>query len=162
MPTLPVLFVLALALAFAGPPAGSGVRPASDSDDLVIVGSSFGRVVNKTVIDPYGPVQKDRFGRPRARLRGLPPPIILLQREAYVLVRNVGNRRVESVEWSVVFYADAKHEQVVERHVFRSREKILPGEMKFISETVKEDAPTAFETVSIDRIGFADGTSTAP
>lgn len=160
MPTLHVLLVLALVLAAA--PAGAGVLPAGDSADLVIVGSSYGRVVNKTVIDPYGSVQKDRFGRPRARMRGAPPPIVILQREAYVLVRNVGNRRVESVEWSVVFYADAKHEQVVERHVFRSKEKILPGEMRFISESVKEDAPTAFETVSIDRIGFADGTSTAP
>lgn len=160
MPTLPVLLVLALV--FAAAPAGAGVQPSGDSADLVIVGSSYGRVVNKTVIDPYGPVQKDRFGRPRARMRGAPPPIVILQREAYVLVRNVGSRRVESVEWSVVFYADAKHEQVVERHVFRSKEKILPGEMKFISETVKEDAPTAFDTVSIDRIGFADGTSTAP
>jgi hypothetical protein len=160
MQTLPVILVLAVA--FAAPSAGARVQPAGESADLVIVGSSFGRVVGKTVIDPYGPVQKDRFGRPRARMRGAPPPIVILQREAYVLVRNVGNRRVESIEWSVVFYADAKHEQVVERHAFRSKEKILPGEMKFISESVKEDAPTAFETVSIDRIVFADGTSTAP
>lgn len=160
MSTLPVL--LAIALAFAAQPTGARVQPAGESTDLVIVGSSYGRVVGKTVIDPYGPVQKDRFGRPRARMRGAPPPIVILQREAYVLVRNVGSRRVESVEWSVVFYADAKHEQVVERHSFRSKEKVLPGEMKFISESVKEDAPTAFETVSIDRITFADGTSTAP
>ena len=53
-------------------------------------------------------------------------------------------------------------ENVVERHVFRSKETIRPGEMKFLSETVKEAAPTAFESYSIDRVDFADGTPTGP
>lgn len=160
MSMLPMLLALALAAGAASP--GDGVRTRGDSSNLLIVGSSYGRVVNRTVVDPYGSSARDRYGRPRARMRGAPPPIILLQREAYLLVRNDGDRKVESVEWSVIFYSDAKRENVVERHAFRSKETIRSGEMKFLSETVKEAAPTAFESYSIDRVDFADGTSTGP
>lgn len=160
MSTLSAILGLVLAAAALMSPARSTMPP--DATDLEIVGSAFGRVVNKTVIDPMGPPLRDRFGRPRPRPRGLPPPTILLQREAYVLVRNVGTRTIESVDFSFVFYADATREVAVARRVFQSKQEIRPGEMKFLSVNVKEAAPTSFDTVSLDRIGFDDGTSATP
>lgn len=160
--TLSLVLSVTLAVASAAPIAASQDGAPVKASDLVIVGSSFGRVVKKTVIDVGGSAPKDRFGRTRARAPGMPPPMIILQREAYVQVHNVGNRRVESVDWSVVFYSDASREKVVERFAFHSKESIRPGEMKFLSESVKAPAPTAFETVSIERLEFQDGTSSAP
>ena len=154
--------ILAVVLALATPAAVAGEHPAAGTPDLVIVGSSFGRVVQRTLVDASGPIPTDRWGRPRPRMRGLPPPKVLLKREAYVLVRNVGTRNVETVEWSFSFYSDAKHENFVGRHTFRSKESIRPGEMKFLSVTVKDAAPTAYDSVSIERIGFDDGASTGP
>lgn len=157
-----LLSILIVLFALAVPAAVDAENPVAGASDLVIEGSSFGRVVHRTLVDANGPIPVDRWGRPRPRMRGLPPPRVLLQREAYVLVRNVGTKNVESVEWSFRFYSDAKRETVIARHAFHTKESIRPGEMKFLSVAVKDAAPTSFDAVSIERIRFVDGTSTVP
>ncbi|MCC6745247.1 MAG: hypothetical protein IT175_15405 [Acidobacteria bacterium] len=159
MSRLSPVLVIVLALAL---PAVAAEKPGPGATDLEIVDSAFGRVVQRTYVFGGGRLPTDPWGRPLPRPRGAPPPQVVLQREAYVLVRNVGARDVESVEWSFVFYSDAKRETAVARYAFNSKERIRPGEMKFLAVVVKEAAPTSFDSVTISRIRFTDGTSVVP
>ena len=140
-------------------PQATAVRANTSEEPRELVVSSFywGRI-DKTIIDPSAPMPGQPRSRvPRARRRFGPPPTILLQRETYVLVRNAGDRTVKSVAWAYVFYTDEKRENELRRYQFQTKEKLQPGEMKFLTERVAEDAPTSYGTVIIERIEFEDG-----
>jgi hypothetical protein len=87
-----------------------------------------------------------------------PPPPDPFTRETYALVRNTGAKTVKFVTWEYVFYADAKHERELRRFRFRTKQKLAPGEMKFLTTGVDEEAPSSFGSVFIQAIEFEDGT----
>ena len=154
MKLLPFILTVATIL-----PQATAVRSNTSEEPRELVVSSFywGRI-DKTIVDPSAPMPGQLRGRrPRNRPRFGPPPTIILQRETYVLVRNVGERTVKSVAWSYVFYNDEKRENELRRYQFQTKEKLEPGEMKFLTERVGEDAPTSYGTVIIERIEFEDG-----
>jgi hypothetical protein len=136
-----------------------GASASEEAHDLVVSSFYWGRI-DKTIIDPSAPMPGLPRTRPRRdRRRFGPPPTIILQRETYVLVRNTGERTVKSVAWAYVFYIDEKRENELRRYQFQTKQKLQPGEMKFLTERVAEDAPTSYGTVVIERIEFEDGTT---
>jgi hypothetical protein len=152
-------FILGLVLVV--PQAVTAENASADAPrDLVVSDFYWGRVTSRTFVDqPYN-TSSDPWNMPRIRRRlGGPPPAVIIQRETYALVRNVGSRTVKFVTWDYVFYSDAKREHETQRHRFRSKERIAPGEMKFITESVSEPAPTTHGAVVISRLEFEDGTS---
>lgn len=129
--------------------------------DLVVSNFYWGRVATKTYIGDNGNITTDEpWARPRFRRRqsGL-PLTTMVQRETYVQIRNAGARAVKSIQWAYVFYEDAAKAKEVQRFKFLSKDKIAPGEIKFVTESVRDVAPTAFGQVIIERVDFADGTS---
>jgi hypothetical protein len=150
-------------LFMAAPSQAAAPAPATGAPREVVVSSfSWGQPVRRTIVMPGSrpSVSQDPWDprRPRGRRFGPPPPEFLV-RESYVLVRNSGTRTVKSVSWSYVFYDSARREREVRRVRFQSKEKIAPGEMKFISEQVADPAPSAFGDVVIERVEFADGSA---
>ena len=140
-------------VALAAPQAAA----AAETSDVVVTGSQWGLVVAKTVITDRGTFTVDPDVRIRSPRPGYPPPKVMLQRESYILVRNNGTRTVKSLNWSYVFYSDAKHEHEVGRFDFRSKDKIKGGEMKFITESVQGPAPTSFSEAIITHVEYEDG-----
>jgi hypothetical protein len=157
------MFILSLifALVSVAPQAAATNNAAADAPkDLVVSDFYWGRVTSRTFIDQPMNTSSDPWQKPRIRRRfGAAPPVVILQRETYALVRNVGTRTIKFVTWDYVFYSDAKHERETQRFKFRSKDTIAPGEMKFLSESVREAAPTAYGTVVVERLEFDDGTS---
>lgn len=135
---------------------GAAAATPAEPTDLVVTDFRWGKVVSKVVITDRGPVTVDPDVRIRAPRPGMAPPTIILQREAYVLVKNTGTRTVSALEYSFVFYADAEHHREVGRFHFRSKDTVKPGEMKFVSESVKEAAPTAFVAVVLENVDYKD------
>lgn len=140
------------------PAASAATAPASG--DLVIKDSYWGRVVGKILIDSYGPVSVDVWGPPRIdpRRRSAAPPGVLLRRETYALVRNTGSHKIKSVSWEFVFYSDRERTHDIARASFVTKEDIAPGELKYLTQNVEDVAPSAFSSVSIVRVEYADGT----
>jgi hypothetical protein len=147
---------LILALVSAGPQVAAA--NAAASRDLVVSDYYWGRVTSRIFVDQPYSSSSDPWDMPRLRRRYGAPPAVVLQRETYALVRNVGTRTVKSVTWDYVFYADAKRERPMHRVRFHSKEKVAPGEMKFLIESVRDPAPTTHGAVEIERIEFEDGT----
>jgi hypothetical protein len=158
-----VMFILTLifALVSAVPQVAATNNAALNaSKDLVVSDFYWGRVTSRTFVNQPMSTSSDPWERPRIRRRfGSAPPAVILQRETYALVRNVGTRTIKFVTWDYVFYADAKHERETQRFQFRSKDTIQPGEMKFLSESVRESAPTVHGDVVIERIEYDDGSS---
>jgi len=136
--------ILILTLASIG-----GTTP---SPELVVGGHRWGRVVSKTVITERGTYTLDPDVRLPQRRPGTAPWTIVLQREAYVLLRNTGPKTVKAVRWTYVFYSDPKHEHEVGRFNFTTKTNLKPGEMKYLSEHVENDAPTAYDEVVIQGV----------
>jgi hypothetical protein len=161
MSVLPIVLALLLAVPQQPVAPGAGEVTASPKE-LVVSSHAWGQVVQRTILMPGSRPSITQepwdWRRPRRR-RGGPPLPEFLARETYMLVRNSGTRTVKSVTWAYVFFNNAKHERELRRFQFQSKEKIAPGEMKFVSEAVKDAAPSAFGEVVIERIEFADGTT---
>jgi hypothetical protein len=149
-----LLSVLFVSLLLPLPAQGA----AADQVPNLVVSSFYWGRIDKTFVDPSTPGGVSSV-RPRRRRRGMPPPLVLLRRETYALVRNKGTRTVKAVTWNYIFYNDEKHEQEAQRFQFRTKETIPPGEMKFLTESVSDDAPTAFGEVVIERVEYEDGTT---
>jgi hypothetical protein len=156
-----ILSFIFFALVSVAPQAVTASNAAPDaSKDLVVTDSYWGRVTSRTFVDQPYSTSNDPWEKPRIRRRfGAAPPAVIIQRETYALVRNVGTRTIKFVTWDYVFYSDAKHERETQRYKFRSKETVPPGEMKFRSESVREPAPTSYGAVVIERIEYDDGTS---
>lgn len=146
----------ALLLSFVLPQAATGPQVAND---LVVSSHYYGRVAREILTLGRNSVTREPFDRP-VRMRGGPAaerPLRIIQRETHALVRNTGTRTVKSVTWSYVFYEDAARTKELGRAQFATKEKIGPGEMKFLTEQVAKAAPTAYGDVVIDRVEYADG-----
>ena len=150
MAILSFLFALSM---LASQPSADGPR------DLVVNDFYWGRVTSRTIIDDNGPFTTDPYDLPRTRRRTISPPTVLLQRETYALVKNVGTKTVKAVTWDYVFYSDANRSHELRRAEFHSKETLAPGEMKFLSQQVRDSAPTPYGAVEIQHVDFADGTS---
>jgi hypothetical protein len=152
-------FIFALISVAPQAVAANNAAPSAPKD-LVVSDFYWGRVTSRTFVDQPMSTSTDPWERPRIRRRfGAAPPTVILQRETYALVRNVGTRTIKFVTWDYVFYSNAKHERETQRFTFRSKDTIAPGEMKFLSESVRESAPTTYGDVVIEKIEFDDGTS---
>lgn len=129
---------------------------------LVVSSHYWGRT-EKVIVHPvFGTLSEEQWrtirSHPRYRRRSGMPPTILLKRETFALVRNTSNRTVKSIAWSYVFFEDAKHEKPVRRFEFQTKEKLKPGEMKFLTEAVSDEAPSAYGDVVVERVEYDDGT----
>jgi hypothetical protein len=155
-----MLLKLALALLIIQPQtvAASPAAPAP-APDLTVSGFYWGRV-QPTVIDMSADFPRlPTIPRTRARRRLGPDATVLIQRETYALVRNVGKRKIKAVTWDYVFYDDRKREHEVRRFTFRTKETLAPGEMKFLTANVQEGRVAPYDDVVIERIEFDDGSS---
>ncbi len=126
------------------------------ASSLVVSNHQWGAVTGRTVITDRGSVTIPPYTRLPRRRPGEPPWKIIVQREAYILVKNVGTREVKGLKWVYVFYDDAKHQREVGRFEFRSKDSIKPGEMKFINEVVQQAAPTPYDDVFVESVELAD------
>ena len=154
-----VYLPLMLALLVAHPQTVTVGAAASEGSSGLVVSSYYWGRIDKTVVGPplVGPSRG--LGRVRRdRRRAGPDPVVFTKRETYALVRNTGGRTIKAVTWDYVFYEDAKHEREVGRFQFRTKEKLEPGEMKFLTAYVEKEAPTSFGAVFIERVEFEDGT----
>lgn len=140
---------------FVGAPAQQAV--VSDvAASVVVTSHQWGAVTGRTVITDRGSVTIPPYTRLPRRRPGEPPWKIIVQREAYILVKNVGTREVKGLKWTYIFYDDAKHGREVGRFEFNSKDTIKPGEMKFINEPVTQAAPTPYEDVIVQSVELAD------
>ena len=145
----------ALTLSLLMPQSGGPSTP-----DLVVSSHYWGRVAREITLDGGRTTNTTPWERPRSRRRtAAAPPVKILQRETHALVKNNGSKTIRSVTWSYLFYKDSKHEDLVGRFKFESKEKIGPGEMKFLTEQVKDAAPTVHDEVLIERVDYVDGSS---
>ena len=155
-----MLLPLALVLLTIQPQtvAASPAAPEA-APDLVVSSFYWGRI-QSTVVDvsPDFP-RLPTISRTRARRRFGPDDTVLLQRETYALVRNVGKRKIKAVTWDYVFFDDRKREHEVKRFTFRSKETLAPGEMKFLTANVKEGRVAPYDDVVVQRVEFDDGSS---
>jgi hypothetical protein len=93
----------------------------------------------------------------------LPPPRqrkveqTVTRLETYARVKNTGDKRIKSISWRYMFYADQNGRQEVKRYDFRSKADILPGEEKTLVKQVVDRAPTRYQSVVIDKIEYSDG-----
>ena len=152
MYVLPLILTVVMAAPQAAVPHG-----------LVVSSHYWGRTEKVIVHPTFGTLTEEQWrtirSHPRYRRRTYMPPTVLLKRETFALVHNTSNRTVKSIAWSYVFYDDAKHEKELRRFEFQTKEKVKAGEMKFITEQVSDEAPSAFGEVVIERIEYDDGTS---
>ncbi len=146
-------FVLALSML---PPQTVAASPAAPSD-LVVSSYYWGRIEIKDV--DTGPFPRNPLAPRRPRRRFDPNATRITQRETYALVKNSGTRKIKVVTWDYVFFEDAKREHEIKRFQFRTKETIAPGEMKFLSEYVSNEAPSSYAEVVIDKLEFEDGSS---
>ena len=160
MSLLPVI----LALSIAAPQA------AAQSPALVVSSFYWGSTEKKTYVHPVlGTMSEERWMRirrdpnarrhPRYREIMSMKPSVLIQRESYALVRNGSEKTVKAVTWDFVFYEDVKRERETRRFQFRTKETLKPGEMKFLTTSVDESAPTSYSAVVIERVEYEDGTT---
>jgi hypothetical protein len=144
-------FILALSLA----PQAVAVSPVGvpDQSGLEVSSHYWGHIRKRE--DPNMPLSAQRLARARRNRRSMEPPLPEpVFRESYVLVRNTGTRTVKSVTWIYVFFEDAKHERELRRFTFRTKQKLAPGEMKFLTEGVGEKAPSSFGEVRIESVEY--------
>jgi hypothetical protein len=87
---------------------------------------------------------------------------VQVRRETYVLVKNVSDRVIKKVSWDFIFYKDEEMKTEAKHFKYRTSKKILPGQLKFLSELVDRPAPSKFRKVSITRVEFEDGTIWEP
>jgi hypothetical protein len=80
-----------------------------------------------------------------------------VRRENYMLVKNVSAKIIKAIDWNYVFFSDVALEHELKRYKYRSKKKIAPGEMKFVSEYVDKRALSEFQAIVINKIEFADG-----
>ena len=129
------------------------------SPDLLVSSFYWGRI-QSTVVDVSADFPRlPSVSRTRARRRLGPDDTVLVQRETYALVRNVGKRKIKSVTWDYVFFEDRKREHEVKRFTFRTKETLAPGEMKFLTARVDVGRVAAYDDVVVERIEFDDGSS---
>jgi len=155
-----MLLPLALVLLTLQPQtvAASPAAPAT-SPDLLVSSFYWGRI-QATVVDVSADFPRlPTIPRGRARRRLGPDDTVLIQRETYALVRNVGKRKIKSVTWDYVFFEDRKREHEVKRFTFRTKETLAPGEMKFLTANVQEGRVAPYDDVVIERVEFDDGSS---
>lgn len=83
--------------------------------------------------------------------------------ESSLQLANTGAKTIKAVEWQHVFYADKEKRQELRRFDFRKEERVLPGEQKFVSQTVSPGraqlANKPRQSVEITRIEYADGSA---
>ena len=138
--------------------AASPAVPAP-APDLVVSSFYWGRV-QSTVVDMSADFPRlPTIPRSRARRRLGPDDTVMIQRETYALVRNVGKRKIKAVTWDYVFYDDRKREHEVKRFTFRTKETLAPGEMKFLTANVQEGRVAPYDDVVVERIEFDDGSA---
>ncbi len=140
--------------------ADSSGRPVNNKDNPI---NSVGSPINMSgVAVDAAPV------RPQGTPRGFQIPVaenktsdavltIETRRETYMLVMNSGSKIIRKIDWDFVFFSDAAMKQELKRHQFRSKKKIAPGEVKFLSEYVLKRAPSKYQRVYISRVEFSDG-----
>lgn len=139
--------------------ADSSGRPVNTKDNPI---NSVGSPINMSgVAVDAAPV------RPQGTPRGFQIPVaenksesvltVETRRETYLLVMNSGNKIIKKIDWDYVFFSDAAMKQELKRHQFRSKKKIAPGEVKFLSEYVLKRAPSKYQRVFISRVEFSDG-----
>jgi hypothetical protein len=156
--TIEVMSILSLILAFTLAPQAVAVRPTMAADGAGLVVSSFYWGQIRKASNTSSLFAAQRAARARRPRRGMePPPPEPFLRETYALVRNTGSKTVKFVTWQYVFYADAKHERELRRFRFRTKQKLEPGEMKFLTTTVGEKALSSFGEVIIEAVEFEDG-----
>jgi len=144
------------------------------ADDPIFKADSSGRRMN-TRDDPINTVGNPvhtvgvPMGTNPVRPQGDPPTrdpgvgdierieISEVRRENYMLVKNVSAKVIKAIDWNYVFFSDAALEHELKRYKYRSKKKIAPGEMKFVSEYVDKRAASEFQSVVINKIEFADG-----
>lgn len=144
-------FVLAFAVCL--PQSAPVVATEAPSCDLVVGNHYWGKIRTRAA-------PATRIMRPRAAARARRPGVprsAMTQRETYALVRNEGTRKVKAVTWDYVFYEDEARERELRRYRFRSKEKIAPGEMKFLTVAVEESAPSAYAEVVVEAVEYEDG-----
>ena len=158
--TIEVMSILSLILAFTlAPQAAAAARPATPTESAGLVVSSFywGQIRKAS---QTGTLFSSQRMPPQRRMRRTiePPPPEPFTRETYALVRNTSGKTVKFVTWEYVFYSDAKHERELRRFRFRTKQKLEPGETKFLTTGVDEKAPSSFGAVIIESVEFEDGT----
>lgn len=76
---------------------------------------------------------------------------------------NTGAKTITAVEWQHVFYVDKQRRQELRRFDFRKEGKVLPGEQKFVSQTVSPGqvqlTNKSRQSVELVRVEYADGTA---
>lgn len=156
--TIEVMSILSLILAFTLAPQAVAGRPTMPANGAVLVVGSFYWGQIRKASDSSALFSAQRAARTRRSRRGMePPPPEPFLRETYALVRNTGSKTVKFVTWQYVFYADAKHERELRRFRFRTKQKLEPGETKFLTTTVGEKALSSFGEVIIETVEFEDG-----
>ena len=83
---------------------------------------------------------------------------VVTRNETYALVKNVGTKTTKAVEWEYIFFSDAADQKELKRYKFRNKIKIAPGETKFLSKDVDDEAVSIRQKVHIIRIEYTDNT----
>ncbi len=139
--------------------ADSSGRPVNTKDNPInSVGSSIhmsGVPVDTAPVRPQGTPRG--FQVPVAENKSDAILTVETRRETYMLVMNSGNKIIKKIDWDYVFFSDSAMKQELKRHQFRSKKKIAPGEVKFLSEYVLKRAPSKYQRVFISRVEFGDG-----
>lgn len=82
--------------------------------------------------------------------------------ESSLQLANTGAKTITAVEWQHVFYVDKEKRQELRRFDFRKEEKVLPGEQKFVAQTVSPGqvklTSKPRQGVELVRVEYADGT----
>ncbi len=84
---------------------------------------------------------------------------IEVRHETYVEVKNSGNKTIKAIRWDYVFFADPALAHELKRYKFRSKKKLAPGAIGFLSESVATRAASHYQRVFINHVEFADGTA---
>ena len=78
--------------------------------------------------------------------------------ELSVVFRNSGTKVISAVSWECFFFSDAQQTQVMLRHKFRDSKRIAPGQEVRLKRSSWRGAATAFKSVHITQVTYADGT----
>lgn len=77
--------------------------------------------------------------------------------ELSAVFRNTGAKVITSVSWECLFFSDAQQTEVMLKHKFRDAKRIAPGEEARLKRVSQRGAATAYKTVRITRVVYADG-----
>lgn len=135
----------------------SGVPMDAKGNPINTVGNPINLAGVPLNTDPVRPQGSGRAGgNPAGGSVGMEQSVEV-RYETYVGVKNIGAKTIKVVQWDYVFYTEPTLAQELKRYKYRSKKKLAPGAIGFLSEYVTKRAASRYQKVFINRVEFADG-----